>query len=133
VSGVPGDILDTMSFRSLRLVLGAALTFAGVCPLLAGCDRWALSVNGDGLLFIAVIDDGNGHGGFRIRARESDGTSRIMDVPPSGSVTLGHFAAGQVELTLLPPQGCNVSAPNPRTLSITAGNPVNVGFEVRCS
>jgi hypothetical protein len=116
----------------MRLALGVALLFGGVCPLLSACDYWALSVNGDGLLFIAVIDDGNGRGGFRVRARESDGTSRIMDVPPSGNLSLGNFAAGQLELTLLPPQECSVTAPNPRTLSVRAGDTVNVGFEVHC-
>jgi hypothetical protein len=104
----------------------------GVHPLLAACDRWALIVNSDGLLFIAVIDDGDGHGGFRVRAREVDGTSRTVNVPTSGKLTLDNFAAGQLELTLLPPKGCSVTAPNPRTLSVTAGEPVNVGFEVHC-
>jgi hypothetical protein len=122
-----------MPIRRMRFVLGAALMFFGVCPLLAACDYWALSVNGDGLLFIAVIDDGTGQGGFRVRARESDGTSRIMDVPPSGNLSLNSLGTGQIELTLLAPARCSVTAPNPRTLSVSAGNPVNVGFEVHCS
>jgi hypothetical protein len=131
MAGYLGDA--TMPTGRARLILAAALTFTGAYPLLAACDQWALVVNGDGLLFVSIINNGDGHGGFRVRARESDGTTRIMDMPTSGSLSLGVFAAGPLELTLLPPQGCSVTAPNPRTLSVSAGDPLNVGFEVHCS
>jgi hypothetical protein len=56
-----------------------------------------------------------------------------MDVPASGNVSLGNLAAGQLELTLLAPEGCRVTSPNPRTLMVNADESVNVGFEVHCS
>ena len=121
-----------MAIGRRRFLWGAALIVAVTCPLQTGCDRWALIVNGDGLLLIAVSDDGGGRGGFRVRAREAEGPSRIMDVPTSGTLTLGNFAEGPLELTLLTPAGCRVTPPNPRTVSVNAGEPVNVGFEVHC-
>jgi hypothetical protein len=96
------------------------------------CDQWALVINGDGLLLVTVVGDGNVQDRFRVRARQSDGTSQTMDVPASGNLALGSFPAGQLELTLLAPEGCSVAAPNPRTLIVNADEPVNVGFEVRC-
>jgi hypothetical protein len=108
------------------------LLLAAMHPLVAGCDRWALSVNGDGLLFISVIGDGDDHGGFRIRTRDGGGTARIAPVPSSGNLRLEGVAAGPFELTLLAPEECRVAAPNPRTLTVSADQPVNVGFEVHC-
>ena len=117
----------------MRSLLPAVLIFAVASPLLTACDRWALIVNSDGLIFISVINDGDRNGGFRVRARESDGTSRIMDVPPSGNLSLDNLSRGPIELTLLAPEGCSVSAPNPRTITTDTDDSVNVGFEVHCS
>jgi hypothetical protein len=38
-------------------------------------------INGDGLLLVTVVGDGNVQDRFRVRARQSDGTSRTADVP----------------------------------------------------
>jgi hypothetical protein len=122
-----------MPIRRVGLTLAAAFTLAGGCSLLTACDQWALVINGDGLLLVTVVGDGNGQDRFRLRARQSDGSSRTMDVPASGNVTLGNLTGGQLELTLLAPEGCRVGSPNPRTLVVDADESVNVGFEVHCS
>jgi hypothetical protein len=110
----------------------AALALASL--LLTGCDRWALSIGGDGLLFIGVVGD-NYHqpGRFRVRAREADGATRILDVPASGQLSLSGLAAGAVELTLLLPPGCRAASPNPQTLTVTPDQPANAAFDVLCS
>jgi hypothetical protein len=90
-------------------------------------------INGNGLLFVSIINDSDDHGGFRVRARQSTGVSRIIDVPASGNLTFGDFSAGEVELTLLAPEACSVAPPNPRMINAEAGEPINVGFEVHCS
>jgi hypothetical protein len=116
----------------MRAPLPAALVLASL--LLAGCDRWALSIGGDGLLFIGVVGDNNHRPGrFRVRTRESDGATRILDVPASGQLSLSGLAAGTVELTLLLPTGCRVAGPNPQTLLVTADQAANAAFDVRCS
>lgn len=113
------------------MTLPAALALASL--LLTGCDRWALSIGGDGLLFIGVVGDSNHQPGrFRVRAREADGATRIMDVPASGQLSLSGLPAGTVELTLLLPSGCRVAGPNPQTLMVTPDQPANAAFEVRC-
>jgi hypothetical protein len=112
--------------------LPAALAVASL--LLAGCDRWALSIGGDGLLFIGVTgDDPHQPGRFRVRTRETDGDTRILDVPASGQLSLSGLAAGTVELTLLLPSGCRVAGPNPQTLMVTPDRAANAAFDVRCS
>jgi hypothetical protein len=116
----------------VRSLLGAALVVVCLSIPQTACDQWALVINGDGLLLITVVGDGNVPDRFRVRARQSDGTSRTMEVPASGNLALGNFTTGQLELTLLAPEGCSVAAPNPRTLIVNADEPVNVGFEVRC-
>jgi hypothetical protein len=99
----------------------------------AACDQWALVINGDGLLLVTVVGNGNVQDRFRIRTRQSNGTSRTANIPASGNLALGHFPAGQLELTLIAPPGCSVRAPNPRTLTVTDDETVNIGFEVQCS
>jgi hypothetical protein len=108
----------------------AALAFSGL--LLAGCDQWALSVGGNGLLFIGVIGDDH-PGRFRVRAREADGATRILDVPASGQLSLSGIPAGTVEVTLLLPSGCRVAGPNPQTLMVTPDQAADAAFDVRCS
>jgi hypothetical protein len=122
-----------MSIRTVRSLLPAVFAFATVSPLLTACDQWALFVNSDGVLSITIVSDGDGRDRFRVRALQSDGISRIMDVPSSGSLTFGAFSAGEVELTLLAPAGCRVADPNPRRLMVNADEPVSVAFDVHCS
>ncbi len=117
--------------RSLLLRVGVAL---GSSSLLSGCDQWALGFDSDGLLFISIISDGGQRqGGFRVRATQSGGLSRVMDVPSSGRLSLDGFSAGRVEVTLLPPAGCQVFSPNPQALQVEAGGGVNATFNVRCA
>lgn len=99
--------------------------------LLAGCDQWALSVGGNGLLFVGVIGDDHS-GPFRVRARQAEGT-RLLDVPPSGQLNLSGLAPGAVELTLLVPPGCQVAGANPQTLTVSPDQALQAAFEVRCS
>jgi hypothetical protein len=116
----------------MRSPLPAALAFASL--VLTGCDRWALSIGGDGLLFVGVVGDNDHHPGrFRVRTREPDGATRILDVPASGQLSLSGLAAGTVELTLLLPPGCRVAGLNPQTLMVTADQAANAAFDVRCS
>ena len=116
----------------MRSPLPAALALANL--LLMGCDRWALSIGGDGLLFIGISgDDHHQPGRFRVRTREVDGATRILDVPASGQLSLSGLPAGTVELTLLLPPGCRVAGPNPQTLMVTADQAANAAFDVRCS
>lgn len=116
----------------MRSLLSAVFIFAGVSPLLTACDQWALIVNSDGVLSITIVSDGDGRERFRVRALQSDGVSRIMDVPSSGTLTFDTFSAGKLELTLLAPAGCRVAQPNPRTLMVSADEPVGVAFDVHC-
>jgi hypothetical protein len=118
-----------MPSRPVRSFLPAAVTLAGL--LLSACDQWALLVNSDGVLSITIISDGDGPGRFRVRASQG-GATRVLDVPASGRLSSSDFNAGEVELTLLPPAGCEVSGPNPRTLTVSAGEAVNVAFDVHC-
>jgi hypothetical protein len=100
--------------------------------LLTACDQWALFVNSDGVLSVSIFSDGSPpRDGFRVRVRQPDGTTRVLDLPPSGPLTVGG-AAGSTELTLLPPEGCRVSAPNPRTVSPGSDQTIGVVFDVHC-
>jgi hypothetical protein len=121
-----------MSSQSVRSLLRAGYTFAGICLFLPACDQWALFINSDGVLSITIVSDGNVPGRFRVRTRQSDGFSRIVEVPSSGSLTLGTFRAGELELTLLAPEGCRVAAPNPQTVVANPDEMVTVAFDVRC-
>jgi hypothetical protein len=101
--------------------------------LLTACDQWALFVNSDGVLSVSIFSDGSQpQDGFRIRARQADGAIRILDLPASGPLTLSGAAGSTVELTLLSPEGCRVSAPNPRTVSTGSDQTVGVVFDVHC-
>jgi hypothetical protein len=106
------------------LVLTSLLT-------LVACDQWALSIGGNGLLFIGVTGDDH-PGRFRVRTREADGASRTLDVPASGQLSLRGLPAGTVELTLLLPPECRVAGPNPQTLTVTADQTASAAFDVRC-
>jgi hypothetical protein len=114
---------------NLRSRLPAALALGGL--LLIGCDQWALSINGNGLLFIGVIGD-NHPGRFRVRARQAEGATRLLEVPASGQLNLSGLAAGAVELTLLLPPGCRVAGANPQTLMVSPDQAANATFDVRC-
>jgi hypothetical protein len=110
----------------------AALALAGLLYLTA-CDQWHLSINSDGLVFISVIgDNGEPRHRFRLRSRDAGGMTRILDVPSSGQLTLTPVSDGELQLTLLPPEGCQVSGPNPQTLVVTAGQEARVAFDARC-
>jgi hypothetical protein len=117
----------------VRSLLRVLFILTAVSAPLQGCDQWALVVNSDGVLSITIFSDGGGPDRFRLRARQSDGTSRTMDVPSSGNLSLGAFSAGELELTLLAPADCRVAAPNPRTLIVDADERVSVAFDVHCS
>ncbi len=113
----------------LRSRLPAALALGGL--LLAGCNQWALSIGGNGLLFIGVTGDDH-PGRFRLRARQAEGT-RFLDVPASGQLNLDGLAPGVVELTLLLPPGCQVAGANPQTLMVSPDQGSRVAFDVRCN
>lgn len=113
-------------------VLGKALILGCVLQLLGACDRWSLSVNSEGLLFISIDHDGQTDQGYRVRTRQADGTTRVLEVPASGQLSSSAVAAGIVELTLLPPLGCQVSGPNPQRLMVSDGETINVTFDVSC-
>lgn len=114
---------------NVRSRLPGALALGGL--LLAGCDQWALSIGGNGLLFIGVIGDDH-PGRFRLRARQAEGT-RLLDVPASGQLNLSGLAPGVVELTLLLPPGCQVTGANPQTLMVSPDQASRAAFDVRCS
>ena len=117
---------------AVRFPLRAALA-AGCVLSLTACDQWALMVNSDGILHISIASDGFQAGGrYRIRTREADGTTRLLDVSDSGVTTFRSGSAGPLELTLLTPQQCQVSPPNPRTLTVAADHTVSVAFDVHC-
>ncbi|MEO8090479.1 MAG: hypothetical protein ABI703_09295 [Gemmatimonadales bacterium] len=100
---------------------------------LAACDQWHLSINSDGLVFVSVIGAGaEPRGRFRIRTREAGGTTRTLEVPTSGEMTLTPLSAGDLEVTLLMPDGCEASGPNPQRLGVFGGQEARVSFEVRC-
>jgi hypothetical protein len=109
--------------------LPTALALGGL--LLAGCDQWALSIGGDGLLFIGVTGDDH-PGRFQLRARQAEAT-RLLDLPASGQLNLSGLAPGPVELTLLLPPGCRVTGANPQTLMVNPDQAASVAFDVHCS
>lgn len=122
-----------MPTRPAWFPLRAAIAFGCVLPLTA-CDQWALSIGSDGLLFISIVGgDLQLRDRFRVRTREPDGTTRLFALPASGPVTLRSAASGALEVTLLPPAGCHVAPPNPRTLTVAADQTVSVAFDVNCT
>jgi len=117
---------------STRPMLSPPLALAALL-LLTACDQWALFVNTDGVLSVSIFSDGSQpQDRFRVRVRQPDGTTRVLDVPASGPLTLSGATGSTVELTLLSPEGCQVSAPNPRTVSPGSDQTVGVVFDVRC-
>jgi hypothetical protein len=101
--------------------------------LLTACDQWALFVNTDGVLSVSIFSDGSQpQDRFRVRVRQPDGTTRVLDVPASGPLTLSGAAGSTVELTLLSPDGCRVSPPHPRTVSSGSDQTVGVVYDVHC-
>jgi hypothetical protein len=119
---------------STRPLLGTPAAFALVALLLlTACDQWALFVTSDGVLSISIFSDGfQPQERFRVRARQADGTIRVVDLPASGPLTLSGATGSTVELTLLSPEGCRVRAPNPRVVSVGSDQTVGVVFDVRC-
>lgn len=110
----------------------AALALAGLIYLTA-CEEWHLSINSNGLVLISVIGDaGEPRHRFRLRSRDAGGMIRILDVPPSGDLALAPVSDGELQLTLLAPEGCWVAGPNPQTLSVSGGQAARVAFNVRC-
>jgi hypothetical protein len=57
----------------------------------------------------------------------------MLEVPASGRLSSSALTAGRVELTLLPPEGCIVSEPNPRTLVVVDNAMIDVTFDVACT
>jgi hypothetical protein len=116
-----------------KVILGMKASILALASLLlTACDQWALSIGGNGLVFVAVIGDNQGPPGrYRVRTRQA-GAVRVLEVPASGQLDLSGFDAGPIELTLLLPEGCRVSGPNPRTLMVSGDQPVSAAFDVRC-
>ena len=111
--------------------LRAGFLLAGL-QLFTACDQWSLSVNSDGLLFISVVGDSGGHHPYRVRVRQSDGSTAMLEIPPSGQLSSEDLAPGMVELTLFAPPGCTVSGANPQNLTVQRGSTSRVAFDVRC-
>jgi hypothetical protein len=120
-----------MVTEPLHRLLPGAVTAAALLQL-AACDQWSLLVNSDGVLSISIVTDGEPLQRFRVRARESNGTSRDLQLPASGTLTLRSEPGGELELTLIAPEGCQVTAPNPRTVRVTADATASVTFEAHC-
>jgi hypothetical protein len=100
----------------------------------ASCEQWFLSINSDGLVFVAVVvSDDVRRDPFQLRIREADGSVRMQDLPPSGRAKVNVLADGLTELTLIVPSGCQVDGANPRTMTVTSGQPVRVNFNVHCT
>ena len=117
--------------RPVASSIQAGLALAGLLTLTA-CDQWALLIGGNGLVFVAVIGDNQSlPGRYRVRARQADAV-RVVEIPASGQLDLSGFDTGPLELTLVVPDGCRVTSPNPRTLMVSGDQPVNAAFEVRC-
>jgi hypothetical protein len=113
-------------------MLRAALCLAALLQL-AACDQWHLSINSDGLVFVSVIGSGAEHRErFRVRTRGAGGTTRTLDVPASGELTLAPVAEGELQVALLSPEGCRVSGPNPLTVTVVGDQEVRLVFDVRC-
>ncbi|MGH7534821.1 MAG: hypothetical protein ACREMG_04480 [Gemmatimonadales bacterium] len=111
--------------------IGAAVGL--LLPALLACDHWSLVIRSDGLLSITVVSNDRQPGdGYRVRTRQSDGTVRTVNLPPSGQLPLSLGASGPVEITLVAPEGCVVVGPNPRELILDGDDVVTVAFEVRC-
>jgi hypothetical protein len=117
--------------------LRAFIVIGALISLFTACEEWHwhLSVNSDGLqLSIFIHDDGFiRRDRYRLRARSFDGTTRVLDVPRSGPLTLTGLEGGPVELTLLPPSGCRVLGQNPRTVNASPEERLSLTFEVTCS
>ena len=118
---------------STRSLLSPPVTLAlAALLLLTACDQWALFVNSDGVLSVSIFSNGFPQDRFRVRVRQPDGSTGVLDLPASGPLTLSGAAGSTVELTLLSPEGCRVSAPNPRTVSPGSDQTVGVVFDVHC-
>jgi hypothetical protein len=55
-----------------------------------------------------------------------------MNVPSTGELSLTPPADGDIQLTLMAPEGCQVVSPNPRTVALNTGDQTRVPFNVRC-
>lgn len=106
----------------------------GVLLPLTACDQWSLFVASDGVLSISIVSDHPlPHDRFRVRLRQPDGTTRLLEIASSEPLRLRTTAPGVLVLTLLPPESCEVSAPNPRTLTVGADDMLDVAFDVHCA
>jgi len=117
------------SARMIRIRL--ALALAGASSL-GACEAWHLSINSDGLVFVSIVSDGEPRHRFRLRTRDPAGAVRVVDVPESGQVTLSGVGDGALELTLLPPDLCRVSGPNPQTVTVTSERELRLTFDATC-
>jgi hypothetical protein len=113
--------------------LRTGFLLATALQILAACDEWSLAVNSDGLLFISIIsENGEIDRRYRVRAREADGSTQVLEIPPSGQLSSSSLDPGMVELTLLSPPGCTVSSQNPQSLMVREGRTTRVAFDVVC-
>lgn len=121
--------MRTRTTHPLALTLGLSVL------LLAGCDAWALSIGGDGLIFVSVIDD-DGHrrprGGYRIRVRADGRPPYEVALPPDGRLRLDPPADGPVELALVPPAGCRAVEPSALTVTPSDDGAARATFRLAC-
>ena len=115
------------SLASVRV----ALTLIGCLPL-GACEAWHLSINSDGLVFVSIIGDAEPHDRFRLRTSDGGGAVRTFAMPKAGPLEFSPVSGGALELTLLPPDGCQVSGLNPRSFIVASGQELRLAFDVTC-
>ena len=117
--------------RCSQLLAGAAVVLAA-----AGCDLdlVALSFDGSsGLVVVVISDDGSGPSRrYRVRARQDGHADRTVDVVPGRELRLPVTGTEPVELTLLLPDGCRATTPNPQVVAPAGAAHVHATFSAEC-
>ena len=112
------------------------LAAAGALALgLGGCDVVALSFDGSsGLVVVVVSDDGGGPSRrYRVRARQEGHAERTVEIVPGRELRLPVTGSERVELTLLLPDGCGATTPNPQTVAPDRDATVRASFGAECT
>lgn len=101
--------------------------------LLAGCDAWSLSINGDGFIHITITggDPYRPRDGYRIRVTRGE-DSYIAVLPESGELHLEDYAGERLTVSLVPPAGCVVS-PATDPVALDAGGAGRATFALACA
>jgi hypothetical protein len=110
------------------MLAGAAVVLAA-----AGCDLdlVALSFDGSsGLVVVVISDDGSRR--YRVRARQEGHADRTVDVVPGRELRLPVTGTEPVELTLLLPDGCRATTPNPQVVAPAGAAHVHATFSAEC-